>query len=270
MENAMKALEIAAGVLLGVILMALVVYFFKTAGEWPQQEAETISVEQTSKFNLEYEVYGKKGMYGVDVISCLNKAIDNDDKYLGDQSKFGFLVEGRNPKEYVINVFVKTKTKQLDESLEVRYIDKNLSYKERTLSSTETLTAGIKMSDVFGNERFSTKMQNCTAFRANDDFKTNYGKSISLGEPVNGYYSLLNSDLSQYNETVLYNLLKFASDNMKITVKNTDSSKLNKWSSATWTTALYSFKTKRFKCDEIKYSDVTGRVNEIYFSELDI
>ena len=76
MENAARALEIAAGVLIGVLLMALIVYFFKSIGEWPQQEDDTASVEQVAKFNLEYEVYNKKGMYGVDVISCLNKAIE--------------------------------------------------------------------------------------------------------------------------------------------------------------------------------------------------
>ena len=106
MENAARALEIAAGVLIGVLLMALIVYFFKTMGEWPQQQDDMMSSEQTSKFNLEYEVYGKKGMYGVDVISCLNKAKDNNDKYLdergdisasnwdGNQNLEGALLEG--------------------------------------------------------------------------------------------------------------------------------------------------------------------------------
>ena len=32
MENGVKALEIAAGVLLGVILLALIVYFFSSLG----------------------------------------------------------------------------------------------------------------------------------------------------------------------------------------------------------------------------------------------
>lgn len=262
MENAARALEIAAGVLLGVLLMALIVYFFKSVGEWPQQEEDMATVEQIAKFNLEYEIYNKKGMYGVDVISCLNKAIDNDDKYLGDQSRLGFLTEGRNPKEYVINVFVKTKSSELEESLEVRYIDKD-SYKERV--DTEYRTNPLIMSDIFGSARF---VDDCTAFNSNNEFKTAY-KTVNLGSPNSGeYYSLLESDLSKYNETVLYSLIKFASDNMKITVKNTDSATLEKWSSATWTTALYSLKTKKFKCDDIKYNEKTGRICEIYFSEI--
>ena len=35
-------------------------------------------------------------------------SLDNNDKYFSDQSKLGFLTEGRHPKDYVINVFVHT------------------------------------------------------------------------------------------------------------------------------------------------------------------
>ena len=36
-----------------------------------------------------------------------------------------------------------------------------------------------------------------------------------------------------------------------------------------WTTALYKFKTKRFTCDYINYNSTTGRVDKIYFSEIE-
>ena len=81
MENASKALEIAAGVLLAVLIMSLVAYFFTSISEWPQQQDDEKEAEQTAKFNLEYEVYDKKGMYGADVISCLTKAENNNEKY---------------------------------------------------------------------------------------------------------------------------------------------------------------------------------------------
>ena len=52
--------------------------------------------------------------------------------------------------------------------------------------------------------------------------------------------------------------------------ENTNPDTLGKWSSCTWTTALYTLKTKKFKCesDKIKYNQKTGRISEIYFSEL--
>lgn len=278
MENAAKALEIAAGVLIGVLLMALIVYFFKSAGEWPQQEEDMASVEQVAKFNLEYEVYNKKGMYGVDVISCLNKAIDNNDKYLGDQSKLGFLTEGRHPKEYVIDVFVKinvnTKNRQtnnpsLEESIEVRYINDSKKEIKNMGGLNDPKLSNIKMSQVFKDIQYDPSY---TKF-SSDDFIENAISTtnfIDLGSTdSDGYYSLLKEDKSDYNKTSgIYPLLGFASKNMKITVRNTDSNSLNIWSSCTWTTALYNLKTKRFKCDELKYNEKTGRINAIYFSEI--
>ena len=278
MENAAKALEIAAGVLIGVLLMALIVYFFKSAGEWPQQEEDMASVEQVAKFNLEYEVYNKKGMYGVDVISCLNKAKDNNDKYFGDQSKLGFLTEGRHPKEYVIDVFVKinvnTKNRQtnnpsLEESIEVRYINDSKKEIKNMGGLNDPKLSNIKMSQVFKDIQYDPSY---TKF-SSDDFIENAISTtnfIDLGSTdSDGYYSLLKEDKSDYNKTSgIYPLLGFASKNMKITVRNTDSNSLNIWSSCTWTTALYNLKTKRFKCDELKYNEKTGRINAIYFSEI--
>ena len=81
MENASKALEMAAGVLLGVLLLSLVAYFFTSISSWPEQQDDEKSSQQTAQFNLEFEVYDKKGMYGADVISCLTKAENNNEKY---------------------------------------------------------------------------------------------------------------------------------------------------------------------------------------------
>lgn len=79
--NIAKLVHIVGGILIGVVLLSLISYFFSSIGLLPSQEDETESREQLAKFNLEYEIYDKKGMYGVDVISCLNKAQSNNEKY---------------------------------------------------------------------------------------------------------------------------------------------------------------------------------------------
>lgn len=283
MENGVKALEIAAGVLLGVILLALIVYFFSSLGSFPEQQENNMSVEQLAAFNMEYEVYNKTRMYGVDVISCLNKAKDNNDKYIAaDKEKFGFLTEGRHPPEYVINVFVNFKNNPaggavLEESVEVKYIDSN--GRELTKHDKETSTS---YQDAFsGFVNFSEIKSNnisATTIKETDNMIT-HTENVKLGEKyVNKndklYYPLLNVDdenKPKYEETVLLSLLEFASKNMRIYVKNnTDNAEelTTNWSSVTWTTALYSLKQKQFKCDEIKYNKKTGRVSEIYFEEV--
>ena len=106
MENAVKALEMAAGVLLGVILMAAVAYFFTQISTWPENEDDLASSEQLAKFNQEYEVYNKSKMYGVDVLSCLNKVISNNaDKYENDTYTWNINDNNKN-----INLEIDTST----------------------------------------------------------------------------------------------------------------------------------------------------------------
>ena len=81
MENATKALLMASGTLIGIMLLALMLYFFRSLSpleETRQKEEET---EQLTAFNEEYTAYEKKLMYGVDLISVLNKAKSNNEKY---------------------------------------------------------------------------------------------------------------------------------------------------------------------------------------------
>ena len=276
MENAAKALELAAGVLLGVMLMALISYFFSHVGEWPQQDDEIATQEQLAKFNLEYEVYDKKGMYGVDVISCLNKAKSNNEKYAEGNR---FLSGAAYGEQYYIDVCVNINS-PLEEKLEVRYYDKNqkevVAYdddaplvdgKELTMNDVG-LFAGLDMSkDNYTSFIITSPLKTTTvvldASKDNRYMEANAGSEIypKEGEEQKKYYSLM-------KDTQLESLLNF-SNFLAIKVDNNTGENLEYWSSATWQTALYNFKTKRFKCDFIGYSEVTGRVNEIYFSELE-
>lgn len=273
MENAAKALEMAAGVLLGVMLMALISYFFSHVGEWPQQDDEIATQEQLAKFNLEYEVYDKKGMYGVDVISCLNKAQSNNEKYAEGNR---FLSGNAYGNQYYIDVWVSINS-PLEEKLEVRYYDKNqkevIAYdddaplvdgKELTMNDVG-LFAGIDISkDNYTSFGITSPLKTTTVVldtsKDNRYMEANSG-SKTYSETGKDYYSLL-------DDSQLETLLDF-SNFLTIKVDNNTGENLEYWSSATWQTALYNFKTKRFKCDFIGYNDETGRVNAIYFSELD-
>lgn len=82
MENASKALTIAANVLLAVMILSLLMYFYNTWRVLPLEEEAAKVVEQAQEFNKQYEVFDKKIMYGVDVLSAVNKAISNNEKYI--------------------------------------------------------------------------------------------------------------------------------------------------------------------------------------------
>ena len=309
MENASKALEIAAGVMLGVLIMSLIAYFFTSISSWPEQEDNKKELEQTAKFNLEYEVYDKKGMYGADVISCLSKAVNNNEKYYDGGS---FLSGQKYGEKYWVNVYVNLNSCLKEEIYVYHYT--------KTVGATPAESGIYSQEQRFSNpvdkngheiplklEILGFSFTGYTDFRNTDPFnyKESKGKTlIRVLDPTKGGLNIATSDVinatesattikdpktgitynawlygkkadgsvntDQVNKTPLHNLLKTANSNMKeiVTNKSNDKTSLEIWSTAEWRTALYDFKTRKFRCDNIKYNEDTGRVNEIYFSEI--
>ena len=282
MENAARALEMAAGVLLGVLLMAAVAYFFSNIGVMPETQDQIMTQEQLTAFNKEFEVFQKSGMYGVDVISCLNKAKSNNEKYAegrrflsggayGDEFKIQVFVNIKNPLEESIEVYaydsINTKkliqvfnyptgiTSDKKETLQsVGIIEKDGQYEYTKYKPTDDLMVAAQTTNVLKND--SSKY-----------LEGNGGTSVTLPNGVTKNYYALKIDYTKPDGPLEY-LLKY-SNTMQITKMNLGK-KDNKdvWNTVVWTTALYNFKTKRFQCDYLEYNDDNGRVNKIYFSEL--
>ncbi len=167
MENASKALQMAAGVMLALMIAALVIWGFKQMGKLPEQEDENLSTEQLQKFNQEFEVYDKSLMYGVDVISCMNKVQNYNNKYVltndpnsGKQLKGTGFFSGTSEagKEYKINIYLSL-TKPLEESLEFYRIDPKNGREVPVLSiDTDDLYKynNIKLKNLFGEGCFGS------------------------------------------------------------------------------------------------------------------
>lgn len=88
MENASKALLMTGSILIGIILLSLAVYVYNIMSEAKKMETSTFTEEQLVKYNQEFLAYDKKLMYGTDVITVLNKAIDNNEKYAKDDESY--------------------------------------------------------------------------------------------------------------------------------------------------------------------------------------
>lgn len=81
MENAAKALTIAGGVLIAIIVVSTLWYSFQQWGILPQAKADNEKISQEVEFNKEFESYNKQNLYGTDVITVINKAMANNEKY---------------------------------------------------------------------------------------------------------------------------------------------------------------------------------------------
>lgn len=78
MEDASKALLISASVLLAMLILSMVLLVFNNISSLRNAQADKTYQEQLNAFNMQFEAYNKKIMYGTDVISVVNKAIDNN------------------------------------------------------------------------------------------------------------------------------------------------------------------------------------------------
>lgn len=81
MENASKALLIAGGVLIALIIITMFILIFNRMASIQEEQAERTELEQLAAFNSEFEAYNKQIMYGVDVITLINKVEENNKKY---------------------------------------------------------------------------------------------------------------------------------------------------------------------------------------------
>ena len=81
MENATKALLIAGGVLIAIIILSMFLMMYNRVSEMRNAQEEQKKIEQLMAYNAQFEVYNKKLMYGADVITLINKVVENNKKY---------------------------------------------------------------------------------------------------------------------------------------------------------------------------------------------
>lgn len=124
MENASKALVIAGGILLAILTISLLFLLLSNINSSKMTEEEKLAAKQLQEFNQQWEAYNKKVLYGTDVISVVNKAIDNNKKQRT-------LTEGE---KYYVNVVINFKS----ESFSTEVIRKDKATGEDTPVSLPT------------------------------------------------------------------------------------------------------------------------------------
>ena len=93
MENASKALIMAAAVLIGVMIISLAVYLFLYFGSYAEGVENQNNENQISQFNSQFLSYqGKEGLTIYDVISIANMAKDyNAENGFYDTNDLGYI-----------------------------------------------------------------------------------------------------------------------------------------------------------------------------------
>ena len=81
MENASKALIIAGGVLLAVIIIGILVYTWGNVSSFVSSQDDLKDQQQLASFNKQFESYYKSLLRGAEVASIINKVRSNNVAY---------------------------------------------------------------------------------------------------------------------------------------------------------------------------------------------
>lgn len=84
MENASNALKIAAGILISLLIVSLLVYGITVLRKYQNTSDEVKRVEQIQKFNQNFESYNKKVVSGYQMVSLANLTRDINQRYSSD------------------------------------------------------------------------------------------------------------------------------------------------------------------------------------------
>ena len=134
MENASKALLIAGGVLIAILILSVLVVTINIINSNQKTQEEALATEQLVKFNQKYEAYNKKALRGTDIITLMKMSIENNNSASSD-----------NP--YYINVIIDLGNEKIeDTSTRTVVLDKDkkvISDKIERVSSPLTGTSKI-------------------------------------------------------------------------------------------------------------------------------
>jgi len=114
MENASKALLIAGGILVAMLTISIFYFMFGKMSEVSEAISENTDQKELISFNSSFEAYNKKVMYGADVVSVMNKAIDNNRSY-------GIEYYSKPVDEKLLDYYVNIVVKYNDETFSLMY-----------------------------------------------------------------------------------------------------------------------------------------------------
>ena len=83
MENASKALLIAGGVLIGILVVSVLVFAFNQMSEYQSSSSDLEKSNQLSQFNAQFVQYAKPNLKGTELITLLNRVVDFNNKTIG-------------------------------------------------------------------------------------------------------------------------------------------------------------------------------------------
>lgn len=137
MENAAQALLIAGGILLAILTLSLLVYMSNNVSTIGTAQAQEKEAKRLAAWNAEWEAYDKTRLYGVDVLTVVNKAEQNNADY-EDSELYEVLIVDENDNKITAEYITDYK-KSIFECIGVEYNNQTGRVNKMTFNLVEDL-----------------------------------------------------------------------------------------------------------------------------------
>ena len=275
MENASKALLMAGGMLLAILLVTLLVYAWGMFSEYQNAKADLAEIEDTAKFNEQLSQYDRDDVDGYTLLSLINRIIDYNERNTTDSVS-------EQEKYPCINLTIKmgneNQRKMLTYDNTIRlftkeqYAENELSAKNRNLSTSfrkaieETINNGLGSLEPIKAEKVARSISSIfkTAEQIDADAERQYGVADATTRTY--VYKVM---INEYNTASGESLT--IDDINELIIPSTPGS-INSNEYYTYACQYYEymqFKRGIFKCTNLEYSDEsstgTGRISKMDF-----
>lgn len=268
MENASKALLIAAGIFFAVLILSLLVGFYNEISSYYSQKHEATMIEQTTKFNAKFENYHRNNIRGSDLISLMNRIID----YNATESYF----EETNYER--IRVKITLGSEDIRDQFRSGYEEES----SRNKYLLQTITNVNVTGDVWSNDKKLIEITNTPIDMCQMASTSSAGLTMitdtklqQLASKIHNIFVEDEDDLDYtddrlYRAHILEDLLGEGIINVDPTTgKLIDSTSRNRLQTIKEITSQYyqymQFKRAKFDCTEVKYDTETNRIVEMNF-----
>lgn len=275
MENASKALLMAGGMLLAILLITLLVYAWGMFSEYQNAKANLSEIEDTAEFNEQLSQYDRDDVDGYTLLSLINRIVDYNERNTTDSVS-------EQEKYPCINLTIKLgdeaqrKTLTYDNTIRLftkeQYAENELSAKNRNLPTSfrkaieETINTGLGTLEPIKAEKVARSISSIfkTEDQINKDAERQYGVADDTTRAyvhkvmINEYNAASGESLTidRINELIIPSTPGSSNSNIYYTY-------------ACQYYEYMQFKRGIFKCTNLGYSDVsttgTGRVNRMDF-----
>ena len=275
MENSAKAIIIAGGMFILIMVITLLVVFGRSLSSYMQGQHDKEMVKQITEFNNKFANYQGTELRGNELISVLNRVIDYNALEAGEYGYDPVLVEidlvDRNALDSVIkfnskdeNFLFKKNVSKIKNSKDSDDELKTISQKGTTILSK--YSDKEKYPDNYIPRLTDTKLQKLSAEISNIAQEKDNSSWLNKYDEENRK-TVYNSTRAKKLTNILgYTVSAVGTEICKINVDGIEKDIIPAVKKATCEYYQYTqFKRIMFKCTLIEYSQDTGRINKMSF-----